>query len=193
MPFPFGVSVGDFISALNLVRTVLAALSDTHGAGAQYRAVIAIFDGIGEALKSLETIECDLEALSAALHQATLRLEASTELFLRKIEKYQPALLNLGGSSSKIKDAVRKIQWALFNKDDIMEFQAEMLGHATSIQMFLHRVTLYAHSPASYRDRTLLMVVVLRRPRSAGISQKLGVRWLERRRSWKKHDRCSSC
>jgi crotonobetainyl-CoA:carnitine CoA-transferase CaiB-like acyl-CoA transferase len=58
MPVPFGVSVGDFISALAALRTILHALEDTHGAGAQYRAIITMFDNLETSLTQLASFEC---------------------------------------------------------------------------------------------------------------------------------------
>jgi hypothetical protein len=36
MPIPFGVSVGDFIATITLVKDIITALNDTNGAKPAY-------------------------------------------------------------------------------------------------------------------------------------------------------------
>ena len=142
MPVPFGVSVGDFIATVTFVRDILKALNDTHGAGAQFRAIEATLKGVEDSLRGLESVECDQEELSAALTQATNRLQACAASFIQQNAKFTPSM-QLGGSGSKLKDSLRRIQWALTKKEDVASFQAEILGHATSVQMLLHGVTMW--------------------------------------------------
>lgn len=56
--------------------------------------------------------------------------------FLTKVKKYQPSL-QLGGSGNHLKDSLRKVQWALYTKDDIAHFQLEIRGHVDSILILL--------------------------------------------------------
>lgn len=135
------VSIGDFISALALLREIQCALKDTHGAASQYRAVMAMLDSLDSALKHLVAIDCEDEALVANLEQATGRFQTSIDAFLNKTGKYQP-YLRTDGSGNKWKDALRKIQWTLFNKDDIHDFQAEILGYAPAIGILLQCVNM---------------------------------------------------
>jgi hypothetical protein len=140
MPVPFGVGVGDFLAVLNAVRTIFNALSDTHGARSQVRALQTVIDGLKEAIKDLDSIECDHEVLAVNLSKATKDLEGTISNFGRKIKKYS-CFFESAQSRGGLVDAVRKVQWALFSKGGVLEFRAEVLAHATNIQMFLHRLT----------------------------------------------------
>ena len=133
MVVPF--STGDFISIISLIRTILGALVESNGAASQYRLVMTILKGLENSVKYVETIEYGDEALAAELQQAAERFENSTKTFEDKIRKYEPSL-KAGGSSKKWRDTMRKIQWTL-NKDDVTAFQAEILIHASNVQLLL--------------------------------------------------------
>ena len=128
----FNVSVGDFICLINLIVEILGALEQSHGAAAQFQDLMGTFESLKDALSDVESFDCNSEALSAALKRA----ERSVERFLKKVEKYQPSL-EVGGSKNKWKDTRLKIQWALYRKDDVNEFRAEISMHLYSIQLLL--------------------------------------------------------
>jgi hypothetical protein len=128
----FNVSVGDFICVINLIVGILGALEQSHGAAAQFQDLMGTFESLKDALQDVETLDCNSEALSAALKRA----ELSVERFLKKIEHYQPSL-QVGGTKNKWKDAMRKIQWTLYRKDDVNAFRTEISVHLNSIQLLL--------------------------------------------------------
>lgn len=91
-----------------------------------------MFESLKDAINETGSLDCNSEALAAALKRA----ECSVERFLKKIEKYQPSL-QIGGSRNKWRDATRKIQWALYRKEDVSAFRAEISVHLNSIQVLL--------------------------------------------------------
>jgi len=138
MPFPFGVSVGDFIACIELINTIINCLDQSHGSDVR-------FQGVVQSLKSLEVALQHVNQMATtssdevALRQVSMRCCSTLSAFLNKINKYQPSL-QLGGSGSHLKDALRKVQWALYTKDDIAQFQLEVRGHVDSILMLLGMV-----------------------------------------------------
>lgn len=81
MVVPFGVSVGDFIAVLGLIREVAVALADTHGSASKLKALIERLDGLKAALGELELLEWEDEAFAAKLKDATGKLNDSIKRF----------------------------------------------------------------------------------------------------------------
>jgi hypothetical protein len=65
----FGFSAGDFITALELVATVIDALRDTGRAATQYRGVLKQIHSLQTALVAVQTLDIDesLVAFQSAL------------------------------------------------------------------------------------------------------------------------------
>ncbi|GAB7328404.1 hypothetical protein MBLNU13_g00377t2 [Cladosporium sp. NU13] len=135
MPFPFGVSVGDFIACIELINTIINCLDQSHGSDARFR-------DVSRSLKSLEIALMEVNKITAssndevALRQVSMQCRSTLSTFLNKIKKYQPNL-QLGGSGNHLMDNLRKVQWALYTKDDVAHFQLEIRGHVDSILILL--------------------------------------------------------
>ena len=141
MVVPFGVSVGDFITTIALIHRIYRDLGDTHGAASHYRAVKAMLDFLESVSKHLLAINCDDDALTTDLQHATEQFKASIDRFLGKIQKFHPSLKD-GGSPDKVMGAFHKIQWTVFHKNDVHDFQAEISGTASGIQIILLKAQL---------------------------------------------------
>lgn len=74
MSVGFGFSADDFISALNLVGTVISALRDAGGAGSEYRELISELYTLESALIRVKNVELED---SQAAERAGLRQAAS--------------------------------------------------------------------------------------------------------------------
>ena len=134
MVFPFGVSVGDFIAGIELIRKALNALEDSTGSSAEYKGIVRTFKSLEEALK--QATDLGASEHQAALREASARCAETIQEFLEKIHKFEPSLKN-GGSGMKWNDRFRKIQWSLYSKEDVRRSQAELQGHTASIQILL--------------------------------------------------------
>ncbi len=141
---PFGFSVGDFVSGINLIRELIKALEDSAGSSAEYRHLIQELYSLERAL--LEVKHLDLEQSQhpqlVALKQVAVQCQETIDGFLNEIRKFQPALGN-SGSRSSWKDGLRKIEWALYKKDDVQKLRAQLNGHTTSINILLMTIQLY--------------------------------------------------
>jgi hypothetical protein len=138
MSVGFGFSVGDFLSAINLVQTVIDALQSSGQAASTYRELIRELWTLETALMKVKTLEFH-EHQSAdriALVQAASQCQLTIDDFWKDIQKYQPHL-GSGGSGSRIKDSWMKIKWAMCKFDDLAAFRAALQGHSASIQILL--------------------------------------------------------
>ena len=141
---PFGFSVGDFVSGINLIRELIKALEDSAGSSAEYRHLIQEIYGLERALLEVKHLDLEQSQLPqhVALKQVAVQCQATIDGFLNKIRKFRPALGN-GGSRSSWKDGLRKIEWALYKKDDVHKLRAQLNGHTTSINILLMTLQLY--------------------------------------------------
>lgn len=135
---PFGVSVGDFISGINLVRNLIKALEDTAGSSAEYRDLIKELYSLERALLEVKHLDLDesQHTQSVALQQAAIQCQHTIDEFLQKLRKFQPSL-RTGGSRSPWRDGLLKVEWALYKKEDVQKFRAQLHGHTASINMLL--------------------------------------------------------
>lgn len=142
MPFPIGVSGGDFVACIQLVRNTAKALKDGAGASEHLRSLSSALSSLDTALTYIDGLEVTDIAQLVALKTAAVRCQATIEAFLRKIEKFQPRL-RTGGSGNHIADSVRKAQWALCEKEDVAQLQAEISGHVEALVLLLGILQLY--------------------------------------------------
>jgi|ERR1700733_10622524 hypothetical protein len=138
MAAPFGFSAGDFIAAIGLIRDVTRALRDSGGASEECRELIYELHGLETALLEVKALdlEVDQRAQRVALRHAATQCQNTVDNFLGGLRKYQACLTN-GYGSSRWKTALRKIQWQLCKKEDLVKFRAEIGFHAQSIQMLM--------------------------------------------------------
>lgn len=128
----FNISIGDFISTIDLLIKIVGALDQAHGAAPQFQHLTGTLQSLQHALKDTDAFDSNPDALSTIIK----RTEGSIERFLKKIAKYQPSL-QVGGSKNKWRDAMRKVQWSLCQKDDVSTFQNEISLEVSSIQLHL--------------------------------------------------------
>jgi hypothetical protein len=149
MSIGFGFSVGDFISAVELVGTVIDALRSSSSASTEYRELISQLLSLESALLQVK-IESE-ESQSAeeiALLQAASQCQRTIDAFLERVKAYQPHLGNdrseSGVTLGNIKDGAKrgwmKVKWAICKKEDVRKFQADLAGHTASIQLLLATV-----------------------------------------------------
>lgn len=108
MAAAFGFSVSDFITSINLVKDIIKA---------QYNNTI----DIGQ---------------RSAPRQVVQDCESTIDDFLASLQKCH-GHLGHAGSTSKWKDAVRKIQWHLCKADDLTKFRLRIASHVQNIEMLL--------------------------------------------------------
>ncbi|MCJ1249967.1 hypothetical protein MMC30_007193 [Trapelia coarctata] len=154
MSVGFGFSAGDFISALNLVGTVISALQDAGGAGSKYRELVRELYTLESALLRVKNVELEDSqgAERAALRQAASQCQRTIDDFWKKTQKYQTHLSQSGHSSLGVNEAWMKVRWAVCKKDDLVRFRADLEGHARSIEMLLAAVQMEQNRLRSQKE-----------------------------------------
>lgn len=147
MSVGFGFSVGDFISAIELVGTVIGALRSSGSADTDYRELVSQLLSLQTALLQVKGSEFEdaQYAEEIALRQAAALCQRTIDGFWERVKGYQPHLGNdeggFEGSRINLKDKMKrrwmKVKWAVCKKEDVRKFQADLVGHTESIQLLL--------------------------------------------------------
>ena len=114
MPIAFGFSFGDFVSGICLIRDLIQALEGSAGSGQEYRDLIKELYSLERALLTVYELKVNesLQFHKTAIEQVVGRCQEIISTFLTKITGFNPSL-RLFGSGNTMKDAFKKIQWAL--------------------------------------------------------------------------------
>jgi hypothetical protein len=134
----FGFSFGDFVDGIELIRQLINAVKDGAGSSREYQDLVHELYSLERALLEVKQVQItdELRPQRIAVEQAALQCQETISQFLSKISKYQPSL-RVGGSGSTWRDGLRKIQWALYRKEDVQRFRAQIQGHTSSIMTLL--------------------------------------------------------
>ncbi|KAF2802488.1 uncharacterized protein BDZ99DRAFT_551327 [Mytilinidion resinicola] len=149
----FGFSVGDFVSALNLTRELIRALKDSVGSSTDYRDLIRELRSLKRVLTEVKRLDLDesLKRQRVAVEQAASLCQNTITGFLRKIHKFEPSLGESGSAvrRSKWRVSLRKMEWALYKKEEVAAFRARITGHTSAINMLLLTTQLIATEGAT--------------------------------------------
>ena len=148
MPVGFGFSVGDFVSGISLVRNLIKALQDSGGSSREYLELIAELRSLENAFVQVKAQYGDVQLPEqrTALDQAVQACQESIDDFLRTITKYHQHL-NIHGTSSTARDALRKIQWHLTKATELVNFRSRISVHVQSIQTLLVTIQVLVKLP----------------------------------------------
>ena len=124
---PFGFSVGDFISGINVAIDVIKACKDTGGASSQYERVLVEFETYLALLRKLQDSSVPTTAEMTRLASSC---EHPVQQFVTKIEKYRRSLAKSAGSHDSVHHTARslrtfprKAQWAVVAKKTVEELR----------------------------------------------------------------------
>jgi hypothetical protein len=144
MAFPFGVSVGDFVTGIILLKDSLKAVSSSRGAASNYKELHRILSSLEEALTTIEALK--LDGTSQRKHREAVRqaIEGCRECvnsFLTNTAQFR--ILDDTTRSPKrwslemLKTGARMVQWAICKKNDIAKFESDVQAWCDNIQMLL--------------------------------------------------------
>lgn len=133
----FGFSVGDFIASISLISSLIKSLEEGAGSSAAYQELITELYVLENALMLVKRLELDATSSTKPIvERAVLNCQKTITRFLEKNRKFAPRLRK-GGSSSAWRDALRKVQWALYREEDVRKLRAEINAHTGSINTLL--------------------------------------------------------
>ena len=134
---PFSVSIGDAIACATLVKNVVRSLKSGAGSSLVYQELLAEFQILDASFFVLERSKLDdIPEVRLTLCETVANCKRNIEQFLSKNQKFA-SHLRQGGSSSSLKDALRKVQWALFREEDVKDIRLKIQLHLSTVDALL--------------------------------------------------------
>ncbi|CAD6571375.1 MAG: hypothetical protein ASARMPRED_004482 [Alectoria sarmentosa] len=186
MPVPFGFSVGDFISGIDLLLDAVKSLHDTNGAQDDYKELGRELKHLRNGLEGIKGLSVDptqsvqFSTTEAAVHDCLLCLDG----FIQRNAKFS----SLGSTPASqwtavgLKNRWRMVQWALWKKADIARFRSQVQQHAEAIQMLLETIQINQLSTQGKLQTTLAQQSADHRKLTEGIGKNVFDQGVEQQR-----------
>ena len=152
MPVAFGFSVGDFIAGIQLVHDVLQALQESTGSSADFIELIRNLHGLEQAFLRVKDLQSNVSEreIFSEIYQTVSQCRDTIDGFLRKNDKFQKTL-RLGGSGNTFRDALHKIQWHLYRREDVALFRSQLHAYSSRITLQLSTLQTYGSVVIEFR------------------------------------------
>ena len=152
----FGFSVGDFVSAIQLIQRICEALKAAGGASTQYQRVIIELNGLGIVLHDLNKVKPTkdddpkyVNTLRAMVHACQLQLHD----YLANLEKYDESL-SLSSRKTMLQTAGRKTRWAIVMDRETEKLRVGLTANIAYITMFVQTHTHHTSHRREARRQT---------------------------------------
>lgn len=140
-------AVGDIIAVCQLIKDIVSALDDCRGSSKKYRDLIHSLGVLNDALREVHHVfshppraSINQQRLCAAGLSSIKQVQESLQSFNDKLGKFRSSL-GPRGSGNCLKDAARKIQFKLDDKD-IEGVKGEITGYTVALRMLLETLTM---------------------------------------------------
>ena len=147
----FGFSVGDFVSAIQLIQKICKALQTAGGASAHYQRIVVELGGLSNVLHELNKVEPTedddakyVDTLRAMVYACQLQLHD----YLAELKKYEESLSPFSRKTT-LQTAGSKTRWALFMEKETEKIRACIASNVVYINMFLQT---HAHHTSHRRE-----------------------------------------
>jgi hypothetical protein len=141
----FGFSVGDFITAVDLIAQVASTLREAGGSASQYQHVTSKLGFLDRAIRDVNRLEpvAGLEVTLEAIKTTALSCQVPLLKYLEDISRYN-ASLGPGKSSGVMKDVFLKMKWQVSKKlEAAMKLEAEIVAYLGAINLLLGLYKMY--------------------------------------------------
>lgn len=141
-------AVGDFIAVSLLIKDIISSLDDCRGSAKQYQELVHSLRILDDALREVDQVLRDPQRMrankttgicSAAL-DSVRQINELLKSFNSKLQKYRSSLRDCG-SGNPLKDATRKVQFMLGEKE-FERVKDEITRHTITLKMLLEIMTL---------------------------------------------------
>lgn len=146
---PFGVSVGDSISGLQCLYSVLEAADASTGSRAQYSSVLAAIKSFREALQHLATLQLT-PAQQKDVTSILERYESTITSFAAQIQIYEKAFMD-PASRDWWRKLPKKIHLQRTTVERVKWFSAELAQHSQALSLILLQVLTYISTDDLYK------------------------------------------
>jgi hypothetical protein len=136
----FGFSVGDFVSAIQLIGKVNKALKDTGGAEDDFRSLfleLSQLQIVLEQLRDLPESSSPSQSHLNAVKGMALAVQIPLREFLEEIDKFKIAFGNPKGHFIQLRQAGRKTQWAVTMQDKVTKIRGILTMKIVTISVLL--------------------------------------------------------
>lgn len=140
-------AVGDFLAISLLIKDIVMALDDCRGSSKAYQDLVCSLTILDDAIREVDRVFRDPrrasnnKSLSATALKGIQQIQQSLQNFNEQLQKFRPSL-SQGGSGNRIKDAAKKIQFKLEEKD-LEKIKGEVTGYTVALKMMLEMLTLW--------------------------------------------------
>lgn len=138
MPVPFGFSVSDFVTVLNLFKDIGLALRDRGGASEDYRRTVAELETIKAILQQLQSLPSaapNASYVNAIKGQALLS-QNEVSGFLERLAHYDSSL-GYGSLRGAYRGVISKAKWATLVRKEVKELREIIDAQCRRIKLLL--------------------------------------------------------
>jgi hypothetical protein len=142
----FCFSVGDFITAADLIAQVVSALREASGSASQHQHITNKLGFLDRAIRDVNRLEPakGLETTLEAIKTTALTCQLPLLEFLENIRRYNNTL-GPGQSSGVMKDVFLKMKWQMSKMlEAAMKLEAEIVAYLGAINLLLSLYKIYA-------------------------------------------------
>ena len=142
-----------FLAAGKLIHDVIESLQDVGGAKSEYQELTRELRSLEKALQLLDNLRSDSSSQDRTIQSikfAALSCRQPLEQFLAKIKKFD-STLDVWAKGQTSKSIVRKVQWGLGMKNEVIKLQGYLDLHIATINMLLAEHSLEKMSLAQER------------------------------------------
>ena len=134
----FGFSVGDFISAIELIVKVTKALKSSGGATSEYRSLVEELGYLRLLLEQLQDIKPSASNLNHvnAIRGMALTFRVPLSEFLDRVEKYRTSMA-AGNAGKPWQGLHRKSQWAVVMPGEISKLRTTITMKIVTVSLLL--------------------------------------------------------
>ncbi|OQV00512.1 Ankyrin repeat-containing protein [Cladophialophora immunda] len=124
MPVPFGFSVGDFVTVIQLTSKIISSLKDVGGSSSEYQHAVIELESLKRLLEKVTqlTITEDNAVQVNALRGLALACEPCLQEFHSKLKSYE-ASIGPHAPRSSLKGTFHKVKWAFLGSDEFGNFR----------------------------------------------------------------------
>lgn len=144
LAFTFG-AVGDFIALSVLIKDIIGALDDCRGSSKVYQDLVQSLVILDSTLGEVDQVFRDprhatfAQRLCATAQESVRQINDALQSFHDKLKKFRPSL-GPGGSGNRLKDAARKIQFKMDEKD-INSVKGDIQEYKMTLSLLLDTLT----------------------------------------------------
>ncbi|MDI1490490.1 MAG: hypothetical protein OHK93_001694 [Ramalina farinacea] len=134
-----GLSVSDFVKAIELVGIIIDSLRASSKSSAELRELLDQLYTVEKAFQAVKLLEVDQssQAELLAVKQSAAQCQHMISSFWDQTHTYQPQVLDTNGTGHTLQAKWSRLKWALCKKRKVAQFKTDLVVHMGSMQLLL--------------------------------------------------------